>query len=74
MFVDPEVERLVKLYYQDRKTFYMKKIITTVALVLAAISAAHGVIGDNPLQLPARFKTKPVVPSINLCTNDSRLQ
>ena len=55
MFVDPEFEKLVKPYYQDRKNFYMKKIITTVALVLAAISAAHGVIGDNPLQLAARF-------------------
>jgi hypothetical protein len=39
----------------------MKKIITTVALALAAISAAHGVIGDNPLQLAAHFKTKPIV-------------
>jgi hypothetical protein len=39
----------------------MKKIITTVALALAAISAAHGVIGDNPFQLAARFKTKPIV-------------
>jgi hypothetical protein len=39
----------------------MKKIITTVALALAAISAAHGVIGDNPFQLAARFKTKPMV-------------
>src|SRR5262249_52293898 len=39
----------------------MKKIITTVALALAAISAAHGVIGDNSFQLAARFKTKPIV-------------
>jgi hypothetical protein len=39
----------------------MKKIITTVALTLAAISAAHGVIGDNPFQLVAHFKTKPIV-------------
>jgi hypothetical protein len=46
MFVDPEFEKLVKLYYQDRQTFYMKKIITTVALALAAISTAQGGIGD----------------------------
>src|SRR5262249_53718448 len=39
----------------------MKKIVTTVALALAATSAAHGMIGDNPLQLAARFKTKPIV-------------
>src|SRR5207247_8151211 len=39
----------------------MKKIITTVVLALAATSAAHGVIGDNPFQLAARFKTKPIV-------------
>ena len=39
----------------------MKKIITTVTLALAAISAAHGVIGDNPFQLATRFKTKPIV-------------
>jgi hypothetical protein len=39
----------------------MKKIITTVALALAAISGAHGGIGDNPFQLAARFKTKPIV-------------
>src|SRR4030095_2393203 len=39
----------------------MKKITTTVALALAATSAAHGAIGDNPLQLAARFKTKPIV-------------
>ena len=39
----------------------MKKIITTVALALAATSAAHGTIGDNPFQLAARFKTKPIV-------------
>jgi len=34
-------------------------IITAVAL--APIPGAHGVIGDNPLQLAARFKTKPIV-------------
>jgi hypothetical protein len=34
----------------------MKKIITTVVLALAATSAAHGVIGDNPFQLAARFQ------------------
>ena len=39
----------------------MKKIITTVALALAAISAGHGAIGDNPFQLAARFQTKPIV-------------
>jgi len=39
----------------------MKKIITTVALALAAISGAHGVIGDNPERLATRFKTKPIV-------------
>ncbi len=41
----------------------MKKIITTVVLALAATSAAHGVIGDNPFQLAARFKTKPTLSS-----------
>jgi hypothetical protein len=61
MFVDPEFEKLVKLYCQDRQTFYMKKIITTVALALAAISGAHGGIGDNPFQPAAHFKTKPIV-------------
>jgi hypothetical protein len=39
----------------------MKKIMTTVALALAAISAGHGAIGDNPSQLAARFQTKPIV-------------
>jgi hypothetical protein len=39
----------------------MKKIITTLALALAETSAAHGVTGDNPFQLAARFKTKPIV-------------
>jgi hypothetical protein len=39
----------------------MKKITTTVALALAATSGAHGGIGDNPFQLAARFKTKPIV-------------
>jgi len=39
----------------------IKKIITTVALALAAILAAHGAIGDNPFQLAARFQTKPII-------------
>ena len=36
-------------------------MIIITALALAPLSAAHGVIGDNPLQLAARFKTKPIV-------------
>ena len=39
----------------------MKAMIIITALALAPISGAHGVIGDNPLQLAARFKTKPIV-------------
>ena len=39
----------------------MKAMIITTALALSAISSAHGVIGDNPLQLAAHFKTKPMV-------------
>src|SRR5262249_51746818 len=39
----------------------IKKIITTVALRMAAILAAHGAIGDNPFQLAARFQTKPII-------------
>jgi hypothetical protein len=39
----------------------MKVMIIITVLALAAISAAHGMIGDNPLQLAARFKTKPIV-------------
>ena len=36
-------------------------MLIITALALAPISGAHGVIGDNPLQLAARFKRKPVV-------------
>src|SRR5262245_64390225 len=39
----------------------MKAMIITTALTLVPISGAHGVIGDNPLQLATRFKTKPIV-------------
>jgi hypothetical protein len=39
----------------------MKAMLIITALALAPISGAHGVIGDNPLQLAARFKTKPIV-------------
>src|SRR4029453_8203649 len=39
----------------------MKVMIIITALALAPISGAHGAIGDNPLQLTARFKTKPIV-------------
>jgi len=38
----------------------MKAMVIITALALAPISGAHGVIGDNPLQLAARFKTKPI--------------
>ena len=36
-------------------------MIIITALALAPISGAHGGIGDNPFQLAARFKTKPIV-------------
>jgi hypothetical protein len=39
----------------------MKAMIIITALALVPISGAHGVIGDNPLQLATRFKTKPIV-------------
>src|SRR6476620_257071 len=38
----------------------MKAMVIITALALAPISVTPGVIGDNPLQRAARFKTKPI--------------